>query len=335
MSKLLVTGSAGFIGFHVALYFLNKGMNVTGIDSFNDYYPVALKKMRNDVLESYDNFTSLPMDIADTANCTSTIADGDFTCICHLAAQAGVRYSLIDPITYVSSNLVGFVNILEGVRHNKKKPRLVYASSSSVYGGNTTLPFKEDAAVDTPISFYAATKKANELMAHTYSHLYGMETTGLRFFTVYGEFCRPDMMLWKFTEAIHYDEPIYLYNEGKQERSFTYIDDIVSGISSAMFAPKSSMYEIFNLGNNHREKLIDVVATLENAMKKKAIIELAPLQPGDMTTTWADITKASITLDFKPVTSFKDCVEIFVRWYKANPEAAQIVHQWRKSSSHT
>jgi len=333
MKKILITGSAGFIGFHLALDLLKEGIQVTGIDSFNDYYPSTIKMMRNEILSKFNNFTSIKMDISNSNECISTVSKGSFTQVCHLAAQAGVRHSLIDPLAYVSSNLIGFANILEGVRHNKNKPRLVYASSSSVYGGNTSLPFSEADSVNTPISFYAATKKSNELMAHSYSHLYDIESTGLRFFTVYGEFCRPDMMLWKFTEAIHYDTVIELYNEGKQERSFTCIGDIVVGIKKAMFLPKDKTYEIFNLGNDHREKLIDVVSKLEKSMNKKAKVVLAPLQPGDMKATWADITKASKALEFTASTSFAECVDIFVQWYKRNPEAAEIVHIWRQKSN--
>ena len=331
--NILITGSAGFIGYHLAVRCLSLGWEVTGLDSFNDYYPVHVKNMRNRELMTHKNFTSVSMDVSDSDKIIPFIANGNFESVCHLAAQAGVRYSLIAPLSYASSNLTGFTNILEGVRQSPVKPRLVYASSSSVYGGTTTLPFVESAEVNTPVSFYAATKKANELMAHSYSHLYQMETTGLRFFTVYGESCRPDMMLWKFTDAIFYGDTIHLYNKGEQKRSFTYVGDIVNGIEKALVLPKNESYEIFNLGNDQCEELGNVVSILEEAIGKKALVVMAPAQPGDMTATWADIEKARSVLGFNPETSFKECVELFVRWYIENPRTADIVHKWLSNTS--
>jgi len=335
MNKLLITGSAGFIGFHLAKSYLDDGIEVTGLDCFNNYYPSEIKEMRNTELARFSNFHSLRGDVSNHEEIVDIIKKGQFDAVCHLAAQAGVRFSLIDPIAYATSNLIGFANILEGVRYSDSKPKLVYASSSSVYGGNEKLPFSETDRVDTPVSFYAATKKANELMAHTYSHLYDIETTGLRFFTVYGEHCRPDMMLWKFTEAIARSETVYLYNEGKQQRSFTYVGDIVSGIKQAINKSQLKRYNVYNLGNDKSRQLTDVISLLEKALGKKANIKLLPPQAGDMKATWADISKANKDLNFDAKTTFEDCVSIFVKWYLNNPEAADIVYKWRKNSDHT
>jgi len=312
----LITGSAGFIGYHVCRYLLSQGALVIGVDNYNDYYSVALKQDRDRQLrELSSQFISINADIADLAVLEKIFQDYKPEKICNLAAQAGVRYSLINPFAYQKSNVAGFLNILELCRRHGVE-RLVYASSSSVYAGLTELPFSEKQRVDTPISLYAATKKANELMAHSYSHLFGLPTVGLRYFTVYGPWGRPDMAMWLFTAAMLQDRPIKVFNYGKMQRDFTYIDDIVQGSVASLMAPDLERYEIINLGNNRSEDLGRVIALLEAELGLKAKQELLPIQPGDVPATFADIAKAKAKLGFQPTTPIDIGIPRFVKWYR-------------------
>ncbi len=313
--KYLVTGSAGFIGFHTASALLKRGDEVVGIDNFNDYYSTKLKYDRNSILEKNPGFRSIHADLCNDSEIRDIFESERFDKVCTLAAQAGVRYSLDHPHTYVSSNIRGFLNILEGCRHTGVK-RCVYASSSSVYGGNRDLPFSVSDRVDNPVSLYAASKKANELMAHCYTHLYGFETVGLRFFTVYGPWGRPDMAMWLFTEAILNNKPIDVYNNGDMQRDFTYIDDIVKGIISSLDAEGLESYEVFNLGNHRSENLLDLIGLIENTIGKKAEKHFLPMQPGDVKATYADIDKTADKLGFLPETSIREGVPEFIKWYR-------------------
>lgn len=313
--KILVTGSAGFIGFHVSKCLLKEGDTVIGIDNFNPYYDVKLKEDRNNELEKSDNFTGVRMDMGDSSGMAELFAKENFDAVCNLAAQAGVRHSLTHPHDYITSNITGFLNVLEACRHNKTK-RLVYASSSSVYGGNTVLPFSVKDRVDTPVSLYAATKKSNELMAHCYTHLYGFQTVGLRFFTVYGPWGRPDMAMWLFTKAILANEPIKVFNNGDMQRDFTYIDDIVQGVVASIKKEGLSQYEVFNIGNNNSEALMDLIGILEKLLGRKAKKEFLPMQPGDVKATFADIENTKEKLGFKPSTTLDEGMPRFVEWYK-------------------
>lgn len=313
--KLLVTGTAGFIGFNLARSLLEDGHSVTGIDNFNDYYDVQLKRDRHSLLERYKLYDYLDSSICDAEKVNICFSSHSFDVVCHLAAQAGVRYSLTHPHAYSESNLTGFLNILEACRHSHIK-RLVYASSSSVYGGNTKLPFSESDNVDLPISLYAATKKANELMAHTYTHLYGLQTIGLRFFTVYGPWGRPDMAMWLFTDAMLNDQPIKVFNHGKMQRDFTYVDDIVSGIKASMFNSNLDKYEVFNLGNHRSEDLMDMINLLANELGVTPRMEMLPMQPGDVPATYADIAMAREKLLFEPKTPISEGIPKFVEWYR-------------------
>jgi len=330
MSRFLVTGAAGFIGFHLTQRLLARGDQVVGLDNVNDYYRVQLKRDRLAQLIGQDGFEFHELDIADRDAMPRFFAENSFDVVVNLAAQAGVRYSLTNPHAYVDANLTGFVNVLEGCRHNDVR-HLVYASSSSVYGGNTTMPFSIHHNVDHPVSLYAATKKANELMAHTYSHLYGLPTTGLRFFTVYGPWGRPDMALFLFTEAILKGEPINVFNEGKMRRDFTYVADIVEGIirvsdntaasnpdwSSDSPDPATSQapYRVYNIGNNQPVELMHLIETLEKCLGKTAQKNMMPMQPGDVPATFADVDDLIRDVDFKPATSIEDGVARFVEWY--------------------
>ncbi|MEI7436447.1 MAG: NAD-dependent epimerase/dehydratase family protein [bacterium] len=313
--KILVTGSAGFIGFHAAAALLRDGHQVTGLDNFNDYYSVTLKRDRFAQLATHPGFTGVEADICDATRLGVLCKAERFEVVCHLAAQAGVRYSLTHPQAYVKANLEGFVSILEACRH-AQTPRLVYASSSSVYGGNTKLPFAESDPVDHPVSLYAATKKADELMACTYSHLFGFETVGLRFFTVYGPWGRPDMALWTFTEALLAGYSIPVFNHGQMRRDFTFVDDIVSGVGAALVRPMPERASIFNLGNHRAEKLLDMIRILGQALGVEPRMELLPMQPGDVEATYADITKARALLGFEPATPIATGIPRFVKWYK-------------------
>ncbi|RXZ83390.1 NAD-dependent epimerase [Paenibacillaceae bacterium] len=328
---ILVTGAAGFIGAHLAERLLREGREVVGIDNLNDYYDPALKQARLHNLSGYSGFTFYAIALEDTDRIDKLFRDYRFTEVVNLAAQAGVRYSLTNPRAYIQSNIVGFLNILEACRDNDVQ-HLVYASSSSVYGLNGKMPFAVGDTVDHPVSLYAGTKKSNELMAHTYSHLYGLPTTGLRFFTVYGPWGRPDMAYYSFTQAIVRGEPIKVYNYGKMRRDFTYIDDIVEGIVRVLPqvpagnpqwdranpdpGSSSAPYRVFNIGNNQPEQLTDFIALLEKHLGLEAKKEFAPMQPGDVEETFADVDALIATAGFKPSTSLDEGLGKFVRWYK-------------------
>lgn len=316
---IVVTGSAGFIGFHTSQYLLSQAIRVIGIDNFNNYYNPKIKEARSAILRQNPLYEEFRINLEDYEKLKEICEPIEVDAICHLAAQAGVRYSLINPFAYERSNLAAFLNILEIVK-NKKIKRLVYASSSSVYGGLKKLPFSESDLVDTPISLYAATKKANELMAHCYSHLYGIQTVGLRFFTVYGPWGRPDMAMWIFASSIMRGKKIQVFNNGKMKRDFTYIDDIVQGTCSAIFAERLEQYEVFNLGNHRAENLMDMISIIEKELEKKAEIEFMPLQPGDVPETFADISKAQKKLSFSPKTPISEGIPKFISWFKTHPE---------------
>ncbi len=322
--KILVTGAAGFIGFHVVLNLLSRGDTVIGIDNLNDYYDVSLKHARLDEIAKHPNasqFNFIKLDLADINATAQLFQQESPERVVHLAAQAGVRYSLENPNAYVQSNLVAFTNVLEGCRHNKIQ-HLVYASSSSVYGGNTKLPFSESDTVDHPVSLYAATKKANELMAHTYSHLYGFPTSGLRFFTVYGPWGRPDMSPFLFADAILNNRSIKVFNHGDMMRDFTYIDDIVEGVVRVLDKPATAIagssvpYRLFNIGNSQPEKLMDFIGMLEKAFNKEVKKDFLPMQAGDVKATYADTFALEAWVDFKPKTSLKFGIQKFADWYK-------------------
>ena len=329
--RVLITGAAGFIGFGLAARLLDRGDTVYGIDNLNNYYDVNLKKARLERLSTREKFSFEKLDIADRAGMESLFARNKFDAVMNLAAQAGVRYSIENPHAYIESNIVGFCNILEGCRHSKVG-HLVFASSSSVYGANTRLPFSEHDNVDHPISLYAATKKANELMAHTYAHLYGLPTTGLRFFTVYGPWGRPDMALFKFTKNILEGKAIEVFNNGNMIRDFTYVDDIVEGVVRVMDRPAEpdpawnsaapdparsrAPYRIYNIGNNKPVQLMRYIEVLERALGKKAQIEMLPMQPGDVPATTADVSALESDIGYRPKTTVEEGVPRFVEWYR-------------------
>ena len=317
----LVTGAAGFIGFHTAIRLLSAGARVIGYDNMNDYYSVELKEARLKELNKHRSFTFIKADLADKATLAAAFEEYFPQIVINLAAQAGVRYSIDNPDAYINSNLVGFINILECCRHYGVE-HLLYASSSSVYGSNKKLPFSAEDRVDNPISLYAATKKSNELMAHAYSHLFRLPTTGLRFFTVYGPWGRPDMATSLFLDAINSGKPIKVFNNGEMMRDFTYVDDVVSGVlalvdkSAALRLENGTPpYKVYNIGNNRPEKLLDFILLLERFSGKKAIKELLPLQPGDVPSTFADIDDLIRDTGFKPDTPLEDGLERFVRWW--------------------
>ncbi|AUM00709.1 protein CapI [Rhodocyclaceae bacterium] len=330
--KILVTGAAGFIGMHTSERLLARGDEVVGLDNLNDYYDPRLKEDRLARLAPHANFRFVKLDVADRAAMARLFAEEGFDRVIHLAAQAGVRYSLQNPHAYVDSNLVGFMNILEGCRHGQVG-HLVYASSSSVYGGNTLMPFSEHHSVDHPVSLYAATKKANELMAHTYSHLYGLPTTGLRFFTVYGPWGRPDMALFLFTRAILEGRPIDVFNHGRMRRDFTYIDDIVEGVLRTLDrvaeadpgfdadrpdpGRSNAPYRVFNIGNHQPVELMAFIEAIEEALGCKAEKNFLPLQDGDVPATYADTTELNAWTGFAPATPVAEGVRRFVAWYRA------------------
>lgn len=335
--KILVTGAAGFIGFHVARALLEQGHSVVGLDNINDYYDPELKYarlaelgIRKKEAEPFNKISAsaiygerlrfVRMQLEDREAIPQLFKKENFEVVCHLAAQAGVRYSLENPEAYIDSNVVGFLNILEGCRYHRVK-HLVYASSSSVYGLNKKVPFSVEDNVDHPISLYAATKKSNELMAHTYSHLYGFTTTGLRFFTVYGPWGRPDMALFLFTDAMLNNRPIKVFNHGEMERDFTYIDDITEGVvrivtgDTAQRKARGEFYKLYNIGNNKSEKLMDFIEAIEDSLGVKAVKEFLPMQAGDVEKTWADVSSLVQDYDYRPNTPIKEGIKKFVAWY--------------------
>ncbi len=314
--KILVTGSAGFIGYNVSQALLADGHEVCGLDNFNSYYAVKLKRDRQALLTQKTGFTGVEGDLCDQEILKVIFRDHRFDRVCHLAAQPGVRYSLTHPFAYQKSNLEGFLSLIEACRW-AQTPRLVYASSSSIYGGNRKLPFAETDSVDTPISLYAATKKANELMAHVYAHLYGLQTIGLRLFTVYGPWGRPDMAVWLFTQSMLKGATIKVFNHGDMRRDFTYITDIVAGIKSALFTEGLQAYEVFNLGNHRAEKLMDMINIIAQELGVQPRLEMLPIQPGDVPATYADIEKATRILNFNPRTSLATGIPQFVKWYRS------------------
>jgi UDP-glucuronate 4-epimerase len=329
--KILVTGAAGFIGFHVARALLERGDEAVGIDNLNDYYDVTLKEARLKQLARHSRFTFRKIDIADRGAVAGLFANGGFERVVHLAAQPGVRYSLENPHAYIDSNLVGFMNVLEGCR-NHSVAHLVYASSSSVYGANESIPFSVHDNVDHPVSLYAATKKANELMAHTYSHLYGLPTTGLRFFTVYGPWGRPDMSPFLFTRAILEGKPIKVFNHGRHRRDFTYVDDIVEGVIRTLdhipagnpewsgvkpdAASSRAPWKIYNLGNSEPVELLTYIGLIEQVLGRTAEKELLPAQPGDVEETYADVSDLVRDIGYRPKIPLKEGIEKFVAWYR-------------------
>jgi UDP-glucuronate 4-epimerase len=329
---ILVTGAAGFIGFHVALRLLRDGRDVVGLDSVNAYYDPALKEARRAELAKSNRMRFVKLDVADREGIAALFKEHRFLYVVHLAAQAGVRYSLVDPFAYVDANLTGFATILEGCRHNECR-HLLYASSSSVYGSNTKMPFSVHENVDHPLSLYGASKKANELMSHAYAHLFGIPMTGLRFFTVYGPWGRPDMAMWIFAKAIIAGEPIKLFNNGNMRRDFTYIDDVVEAVVRLVDRPpaanpkvsgtspdpasSSAPWRVYNIGNNKPVELLEVVRLLEEAIGKKAKRELLPMQPGDVPATCADVDDLMRDVDFKPSTPITDGISRFVEWYRS------------------
>lgn len=317
----LITGAAGFIGMHLAKAMLDKGCHVVGYDSMNYYYDIALKEKRLEVLNKYSRFKFYKAALENKETLFNVVRDNSIDVVINLAAQAGVRYSIENPDVYVQSNVVGFLNILEVCRHNKVK-HLVYASSSSVYGANTKVPFSVEERVDNPVSLYAATKKANELMAYTYSHLYKIPTTGLRFFTVYGPYGRPDMAYYSFTKAIFEGKPIKVFNNGDMYRDFTYVDDVVAGVmtllnNSPALSSIEPPYKLYNIGNNKPVKLADFVAVLEKCIGREAIKEYHPMQQGDVYQTYADVDELIRDVGFKPNTPIEVGLQMFVEWYKA------------------
>jgi UDP-glucuronate 4-epimerase len=317
----LVTGAAGFIGYHTAKALLERGEQVVGIDILNDYYDPQLKLDRLERLEEYPAFRFQQVDLVDLEGLQDAIEGRGVRKVIHLAAQAGVRHSIENPHAYAQSNLVGHLNILELCRHLEGFEHLSYASSSSVYGGNTKMPFSEADPVDTPISLYAVTKKADELMSQAYAHLYRMPLTGFRFFTVYGPWGRPDMAMWLFADAIREGRPIKVFNHGNMLRDFTYVDDIVAGVLAASDSPpaddgENAPHRVYNIGNNKPEKLMDMIGLVEKFMGKKAELEMLPMQPGDVPATYADISAINADHGFAPTTSLEQGVEKFITWYK-------------------
>ena len=318
--KILVTGTAGFIGSSLAIKLLERGDEVIGLDNVNDYYDVNLKEARLERVKAFDRFTEIRASLEDRTTVEHVFKEHQPERVVHLAAQAGVRYSLENPHAYIDANIVGTLNILEGCRHNRVE-NLVYASSSSVYGANTNMPFSIHNNVDHPLSLYAATKKSNELMAHTYSHLYQIPTTGLRFFTVYGPWGRPDMALYLFTDAIVKGKPIKVFNNGEMQRDFTYVDDIVEGVIRIIEQPVNfrktgdTKYKIYNIGNSTSVKLLDFIEALESTLHIKAEKQFLPMQPGDVKKTWADVSDLKTDYDYQPNTSILEGVKRFVSWY--------------------
>ncbi len=330
--KILVTGTAGFIAFHLVKRLVQDNFRIVGLDNINNYYDVKLKYGRlketgiekeqikyGELIQSskYENYRFIKLNLEDKEKLDKLFEEEKFDLVCHLAAQPGVRYSLTHPYSYINSNIIGFMNILEASKNNKIK-HLIYASSSSVYGANKKIPFKESDKVDQPVSLYAATKKAGELFAHTYSHLYNLKTTGLRFFTVYGPWGRPDMALFKFVKAMLNDQPIDVYNYGNMRRDFTYIDDIIEGVYKIIVSSKDrkEVYKIYNIGNSKPVNLMDFIKAIEKALGKEAKKNFLPMQPGDVPSTYADVSELIKDFNYKPSTSVEEGVKKFVDWYK-------------------
>ncbi len=323
---ILISGTSGFIGFHVANALLDAGHQVVGVDSMVPYYPVVLKQARQKLLAARSGFLGFELDVADHKALLDVIRAEKVDGVCHLAAQPGVRYSIDHPFEYGHANLTAFLSVLEAVRH-AGLPRLVYASSSSVYGGNTKLPFSETDPVEKPVSLYAATKKVNELMAHCYTHLYGFQTIGLRFFTVYGPWGRPDMAVWDFTQRILHGMPINVYNNGDMRRDFTYIDDIVSGVVASLFADGLEPSDVLNIGNHRSEQLLDMIRAIGEALGTEPNMVMKSMQPGDVYATYADIGRAQKLLGFSPTTTMREGIRRFVDWYRSEPELTEAVFQ--------
>ena len=314
--KIMITGFAGFIGFHASRELLRRGWEVVGIDNFCDYYNVKLKRDRAALLEGQPGFSARELDICDHAKLHGVFTMEAPDVVLNLAAQPGVRYSIDHPFVYEKTNLEGFLNVLECCRHAANVPKLVYASSSSVYGGNRKMPFEESDKVDNPVSLYAATKKANELMAHTYSHLYGMQTIGLRFFTVYGAWYRPDMALSLFADAMLHGRPIKVFNNGDMLRDFTYVDDIVDGIVRVVESGNLPRYDIFNIGNHRSEKLLDVINVLADSLGVEPKMKMLPMQPGDVYATYASVEKLNKAVGYEPKTTIREGIPVFAKWYR-------------------
>jgi len=327
--KILITGSAGFIGYHLTRSYLQRGIEVVGIDNFVPAYPTLIKYKRKEKLEKdFSAFKHITMDLNDP-KLQGVVKDFQPDVVCNLAAVAGVRDSIEHPHRFIKCNINGFLNLLEAIKESKNPARLVYASSSSVYGKQEIQPLVETQRIDTPISLYAATKASNELMAHCYSELFGIQTIGLRFFTVYGTWGRPDMALWIFTEKILNNEPLPIFGYGKMKRDFSYIDDIVEGITAACETPALPKYEIYNLGNDKSEGLLDLVATIEKATKKVAVKNLLPMQLGDVVENHVDVSRAKQDLGFQNKINISEGVPKFVAWYREHPEIAEDVKNWR------
>ena len=315
--KILITGSAGFIGFHAAKEFLRRGWDVAGVDNYCDYYDVKLKRDRSAILRKDARYSERELDICDLEGLRAAFAVESPDVVLNLAAQPGVRYSIDHPFVYQKTNIEGFLNVLECCRHAAKRPKLVFASSSSVYGGNKKMPFEESDQVDSPVSLYAATKKANELMAHVYSHLYGMQTIGLRFFTVYGAWYRPDMALSLFADAMLHGRPLKVFNHGEMRRDFTFVDDIVDGIVRVVECGSLPAYDIYNIGNHRSERLMDVIETLAAALGVEPKLEMLPMQPGDVLATYASIDKLRAAVGYEPKTTIREGIPVFAEWYRA------------------
>lgn len=317
VKRILITGTAGFIGFHLARRLLKDGNIVFGVDNFNAYYDVRLKEARHAILEAEKNYSFVKADISDKAALTAAFDSFKPEIVVNLAAQAGVRYSILDPDSYIRSNVVGFLNILECCRHAENKPRLLYASSSSVYGGNRELPFSEEQAVDHPVSLYAATKKSNELMAHSYTHLYGFQTLGFRFFTVYGPWGRPDMAAWLFSDAMSQGRSIKVFNNGEMYRDFTYIDDIVDGLVRCIESDSLPLYDVYNIGNHRSERLLDMINIIAKEIGvENPKMEFLPMQDGDVPSTYASIDKLNAAVGYEPTTPISVGMPRFVKWFK-------------------
>ena len=314
--KILITGTAGFIGFHAAQHFLGRGWEVSGVDNFSSYYDVRLKRDREALLRKNPRYRSFELDICDHEKLQTVFAEEKPEVVLHLAAQPGVRYSISHPFEYERSNVGGVLSVLECCRHAEKMPKLVFASSSSVYGGNTKMPFEEEDRLDTPVSLYAATKRAGELMAYTYSRLYKMQAIGLRFFTVYGDWYRPDMALHLFADAMLHGRPIKVFNNGDMLRDFTYVDDIVDGVFRVVEADHLPLFDIYNIGNHRSEKLLDVIETLANTLGVTPKMEMLPMQAGDIYATYASIDKLRKAVGYEPRTSIKEGIPVFADWFK-------------------